>query len=209
MSKSEKFWDKAAEKYANSPVSDEQTYQKKLAETEEFLAPDMRLLEFGCGTGTTALHHAPKVQHVDALDISENMLTIARRKARERGIDNITFTHSTLAGFHAKTASVDAVLGLNVIHLIPDRHRIITEITRILKPAGIVVLSTVCLGDSCWRFFKPLIPLGKLSGLMPDLFIIKANELTSEIQEAGFTIERRWFHGKGNIVMFMIARKNI
>ena len=54
MAKSEQFWDKTAERYAKSPVSDEATYQRKLAETQSYFTPGMRVLEFGCGTGTTA-----------------------------------------------------------------------------------------------------------------------------------------------------------
>lgn len=115
MSKSDKFWDRTAERYAKSPVSDEATYLKKLVETQSFFRPNMRIVEFGCGTGTTAVHHAPHVQHIDAIDISENMLEIGRRKARDTGFDNITFTRNSLCEFNAEDASFDAVLGLNVI----------------------------------------------------------------------------------------------
>ena len=108
MTASERFWDKTAEKYSKSPVSDEATYQKKLAETQRFFRPDMRVLEFGCGTGTTAIHHAPHVAHIDAIDISGNMLEIARGRAREAGIDNVTFSRGTLSEFNAPAASLDA-----------------------------------------------------------------------------------------------------
>ena len=102
MSKSEKFWNKMAERYAKSTVSDEAIYQRKLAETQSFFTPTMRIVEFGCGTGTTAIHHARHVRHIDAIDISENMLEIGRGKTEEAGIDNITFTRGTLAEFTAE-----------------------------------------------------------------------------------------------------------
>jgi ubiquinone/menaquinone biosynthesis C-methylase UbiE len=207
MPESDKFWDKTAERYAKSPVSDEATYQKKLAETQSFLRPDMRILEFGCGTGTTAIHHAPCVQQVDAIDISENMLEIGRGKARAAGVDNITFTLGTLADFNAEEASFDAVLGLNVIHLLPDRQAALAEVARILKPGGIFVSSTVCLGHSYLRFIKLITPLGKLLGLMPDVFIMSEADLANEVKGAGFEIERQWRHGKNGIAVFMIARK--
>ena len=207
MYKSEKFWDKTAERYAKSPISDEATYQKKLAETRSFFRPDMRIVEFGCGTGTTALYHAPHVQHIDAIDISENMLQIGRDKARQAGIDNITFTRGTLTDFNAENASVDAVLGLNVIHLLPDRDAVIAEVARILKPGGIFVSSTACLGRSFLRFINLVAPLGKMLGLMPDVFVMTEEELAEEVMRAGFKIERQWSHGKGGIVVFLIARK--
>jgi ubiquinone/menaquinone biosynthesis C-methylase UbiE len=207
MAESDKFWDKTAERYARSPISDEETYQKKLAETQRFFRPDMRIVEFGCGTGTTAIHHAPHVQHIDAIDISENMLEIGRGKAREAGIDNITFTRGTLAEFKAEDASLDAVLGLNVIHLLPDRQAVFAEVARILKPGGIFVSSTACLGHSLLRFIKLVAPLGKIMGLMPDVFILTEEELASEVTRAGFKIERQWHHGKSGIAVFIIARK--
>ncbi len=207
MTDSDKFWDKTAERYAKSPVSDEATYQKKLAETQRFFSSNMGILEFGCGTGTTAVHHAPHVLHIDAIDISENMLEIGRGKAREAGVENITFTRGTLTEFDAETTSLDAVLGLNVIHLLPDRQAVIVEVVRILKPAGIFVTSTVCLGHSYLRFIKLAVPLGKLLGLMPDVFVLTESELASEVTNAGFVIERQWHHGKKGIAVFMVAQK--
>jgi ubiquinone/menaquinone biosynthesis C-methylase UbiE len=207
MAESEKFWNKTAERYAKSPVSNEATYQQKLAETQSFFTPNMRTLEFGCGTGTTAVHHAPHVQHIDAIDISENMLEIGRGKAREARVENITFTRGTLTEFNADTASLDAVLGLNVIHLLPDRQAVIAEVSRILKHGGIFVSSTVCLGHSYLRFIKLAVPLGKLLGLMPDVFVLTEAELANEVTNAGFVIERQWHHGKNGIAVFMVARK--
>lgn len=50
MKRSDPFWDKKAEGYSRSSVSDEETYRKKLLETQKYLSSDMHILEFGCGT---------------------------------------------------------------------------------------------------------------------------------------------------------------
>lgn len=207
ISKSDKFWDSKAEAYSKSSISDEMTYQRKLSETQSFFSPDMRVLEFGCGTGAAAVKHAPHVQHIDAIDISENMLEIGRGRAREANVENIRFTRGTLAEFDADTASLDVVLGLNVIHLLPDRKAVLMEVARILKPGGIFVSSTGCLGDSYLRLVKFIAPIGKLLGLMPDVFVLSEAGLASEIESAGFTIESQWHHGMKNIGVFIIARK--
>lgn len=207
MDRSDKFWDRKAEGYARSPISDEANYQKKLSDTQKFFTPDMNILEFGCGTGTTAINHAPHVQRIEAVDISENMLEIGRTKAREACIDNVRFTRGTLTEFNAESASFDAVLGLNVIHLLPDRREVLAEVARILKPGGVFVSSTVCLGNSYLRFIKLLAPLGKLMGIMPDVFILTKVKLAKEIEEAGFTIKVQWHHGMHDMVVFIIARK--
>ncbi len=207
MATAEKFWDKTAQKYSRSAVSDEKTYQKKLAETQNYLRADMRILEFGCGTSTTAIHHASCVQHIDAIDISGNMLEIGRHRAREAGIENITFSRATLQEFNAPADSLDAVLGLNVLHLVEDWQAEVREVARILKPGGLFVSSTACLKDSNLRFIKLIAPLGKLLGLMPDVFVLSESELTREVTAAGFTIERQWHHARDGVAVFMIARR--
>ncbi|EAR62580.1 class I SAM-dependent methyltransferase [Neptuniibacter caesariensis] len=207
MSQSDKFWDSKAEGYAKSPVSDQATYERKLKETQQYLSPEMQILEFGCGTGSTAVQHAPHVKHIDAIDISEQMLSIARSRAEQSCVKNITFSLGTLEDFSAASESQDAVLGLNVIHLIPDRQSVLKEVARILKPGGIFVSSTGCLGNSYLRFIKLLVPLGKRLGLMPDIFIISEAELAVEIKAAGFEIEHQWHHGMDDVDVFIIARK--
>lgn len=207
MSQSEQYWNKIAKRYAAGQISDQATYDRKLKETQTYLRPSMRILEFGCGTGASAVHHSSAVQHVDAIDISENMIAIGRDRAEAAGANNISFTRSTLADFNARAESYDAVLSLNVLHLLPDREAVIAEVVRILKPGGVFVSSTACLGLSYLRFIKLLAPLGKLLGLMPDVFIMSEDQLTDEIVDSGLEIERQWHHGKQNIAVFIIARK--
>lgn len=207
MSRSEKFWDKSAARYAKSTISDEASYQKKLKETQAFLTPNMHILEFGCGTGTTAVHHAPHVHHIDAIDISEDMLEIGRDNAKVAGIENISFSRGTLTEFDAASATYDAVLGLNVIHLLPDRQTVIKEVARILKPGGVFITSTACLGQSYLRFIKLVAPLAKWLGLMPDVFIMTEVEWAHEVTNAGFAIERQWNHGESLPSVFLVARK--
>jgi ubiquinone/menaquinone biosynthesis C-methylase UbiE len=207
MGKSETFWDRKASGYSKSSISDVESYQRKLSETQKLFTPDMRVLEFGCGTGATAVQHAPHVAHIDAIDISEKMLEIGRERATKSHIENIRFTRGTLSEFNAETASLDAVLGLNVIHLLPDRQAVLSEVARILKPGGLFISSTACLGSSYMRFIKLIVPLGQFLGLIPDVFVLTQSQLTKEVTNAGFVIETQWHHGIKDVGVFMIARK--
>lgn len=81
MTPSPRFWDFIATRYARQPVPDEAVYQRKLEITRGVLEPHHEVLELGCGTGSTAIAHAPHVRQVRAVDISPRMLDIARRKA--------------------------------------------------------------------------------------------------------------------------------
>ena len=54
MNREEKFWNRMADGYSKSKISDEESYQKKLKISQSYFKPDMEVLEFGCGTGSTA-----------------------------------------------------------------------------------------------------------------------------------------------------------
>ncbi|MEM8605196.1 MAG: methyltransferase domain-containing protein, partial [Cyanobacteria bacterium P01_H01_bin.121] len=96
MNASAQFWDKIAEKYSKQPIADEAAYQKKLQVTREYFQPSMNVLEIGCGTGSTAIAHAPYVQHIHAIDFSSNMIEIAQAKAAAQNIQNVTFGQASI-----------------------------------------------------------------------------------------------------------------
>jgi 2-polyprenyl-3-methyl-5-hydroxy-6-metoxy-1,4-benzoquinol methylase len=205
MTPSAAFWDRIAERYAAKPVADEAAYQKKLAITREYLRPGMKMFEFGCGTGSTAISHAPFVSHIDAIDISANMIDIAQRKAEAAGIDNISFAVSSIEEFDAADESYDVVLGLSILHLVENKEAIIARVHGMLKPGGIFVTSTACIGDA-QRFLKLMFPLGRLLGLIPLVKVFTTGDLVKAMTDGGFTIEHQWSPGK-NKAVFLVAVK--
>ncbi|MGH6925772.1 MAG: class I SAM-dependent methyltransferase [Propylenella sp.] len=148
MAQPSKFWDKVAEKYSRQPVADEASYQKKLRITREYFRPDMEVLEFGCGTGSTAIAHAPYVKHILAIDVSSKMIEIARRKAEAAKVENVTFRQADIDELSVPDQTFDVVMGHSILHLVADRDAVISEVYRVLKPGGIFVTSTACLGDT-------------------------------------------------------------
>ena len=205
MHQPSKFWDKHAERYSKSPVADEETYQKKLQVTREYLRPEMEVLEFGCGTGSTAITHAPFVKHIEAIDISSKMIEIARGKADPTGVKNITFRRSSIDEFSVPEQSFDAVLGLSILHLLDNKEEVISKVHEMLKPGGIFVTSTACLGNTM-KFFKVIAPIGKFFGLLPVLRVFTTKELEGSLTDAGFEINYQWQPGKGKSV-FIVAKK--
>ena len=127
MDQSAKFWDKIAERYSVKPIADEEAYQKKLQVTREYFRPEMELLEFGCGTGSTAIAHAPYVKHIQAIDISSKMLEIAQGKADAKNIENVSFKRSTIDEFNVPEQTMDVVLGLSILHLLDNRDAVIAH----------------------------------------------------------------------------------
>lgn len=204
MKNSKEFWDKTARRYAKSPVRDEETYQKKLAITQGYFQPDWSVLEFGCGTGSTALVHAPYVKEILATDISGKMLDIAAQKAGDAGIENVHFQQGTLESLELESDSFDAVLGLNILHLLENTEAAISRVHGLLKPGGIFVSSTVLMADIMvlWRL---LIPAMQVVGLAPFVNRFTRQELAAMLVNAGFSIDYEWRPNK--VSVFMVARK--
>ena len=67
MGTATRFWNWTAERYSRQAIADEASYRKKLEITQKYLTPEMRVVEFGCGTGSTAVEHAPKVRTYHAI----------------------------------------------------------------------------------------------------------------------------------------------
>jgi ubiquinone/menaquinone biosynthesis C-methylase UbiE len=205
MKDSKKFWDKSAEKYIKSPIKDEATYQQKLAITQEFLRLDSKVLEFGCGSGATAIYHAPHVEYVVATDISDKMIEAAQRKALEAGVKNISFQQGTLDSLKLKNESFDAVLGLNVLHLLDDADGAIANVHRLLKSDGVFVSSTSLIAEIN-LVFRWLISGMQFLGLAPYVSRFTKIQLISKLMNSGFTIEREWQTSHESI--FIVARKS-
>jgi ubiquinone/menaquinone biosynthesis C-methylase UbiE len=205
MNQSTKFWDKIAERYSKKPVADEAAYQKKLQVTREYFQPDMEVLEFGCGTGSTAITHAPYVKHIHAIDVSSKMIEIAQAKADAEKTTNVIFERSTIDEFSVSDQTLDAVLALSILHLLENKEEVIAKVHRMLKPGGIFVTSTACLGDTM-KYIKLIAPIGKFLGLIPLVKVFTTNELKDSLTDAGFQIDYQWQPGKGKAV-FIVTKK--
>lgn len=205
MDRSTRFWNRIADRYARQPIADEAAYQKKLQITRGYFRPDMEVLEFGCGTGSTALLHAPFVKHILATDIAPRMIEIARGKAAAQNIDNVTFECTAIDTFTAPSHAFHAVLGLNILHLVADPDEVIARVHRMLKPGGVFVTSTACIADMTW-VFRAIVPIGRFLRVIPLVRVFTVQELEASLTRAGFSIEHSWLPGK-NKAVFIVARK--
>lgn len=205
MDRSTRFWDKIADRYSKRPITDEASYQKKLQITRKYFRPDTEVLELGCGTGSTAIAHAPYVKHIHAIDISPKMIAIAQGKADAEKVTNVTFEQSAIDAFSAADQTLDVVLALSVLHLLENKEKVIARVHRILKPGGIFVSSTACLGDTM-KYIKLIASIGKFFGFMPLVTVFTTKELEHSLTDAGFEIDYQWQPGKGKAV-FIVAKK--
>jgi ubiquinone/menaquinone biosynthesis C-methylase UbiE len=205
MDRETKFWNKIADRYSRRPISDEVAYEKKLDVTRKYFQPDMEVLEIGCGTGTAAIAHAPYVGHILATDLAPRMIEIATEKAKAANIDNVTFRASSVDALDLPDASIDAVMAHNLLHLLEDREPAIADIHRVLKPGGVFVTSTACLGDMMLPL-RLIVPVGRFLRLFPLVKIFSAAELKESLEKAGFEIDYEW-QPKKNAAVFIVSRK--
>ena len=204
MASDAKFWNRLAVKYSKQPINDVPSYERKLEITRQYMNTETQVIEVGCGTGSTALLHAPYVKHILATDLSEKMIEIARNKIEVDQVDNVTFLNSSVEELKV-TAPVDMVMAMSLLHLLRDKKSAIQHIYRWLKPGGVFVSTTVCLGEKLW-IFKYLGPVGRAIGLLPVLDVFTIDQLKSCLLECGFEIDQQWRPGSGHSVFF-VARK--
>lgn len=201
-----KMWNRIANHYSKQPIQDETSYQTKLSITRRYLHPNSKVLEFGCGTGGTALLHASFCRHIDAIDFSKNMIDIAKAKAAEQGVTNVKFDAVGVDRLEAPDQSYDVVLGLNVLHLLPTMDHVLNKVNRLLKPGGVFVSSTPCLTDQVPGFVRWVAPVGRFLGVFPPLVFFTKKELLERLDQAGFEAEEEFHPGKDKAV-FLVARK--
>lgn len=207
------FWDKAAPKYAKSPIADQAAYEYTLGRTRTYLTPQDRVLELGCGTGSTALLLAPNVKQITATDLSPGMLAIARQKAANTGVKNVSFE---VGSDVPKQGPYDVVMGYSLFHLVPDMEKRFAQIHELLPKGGYFITKTTCLGQrgaGIGGALKSLairiaIPVMQLIGKAPYVRSFSVKELEHAVTAAGFEIVESGNHPKGPPpAHYIVARK--
>src|SRR5215510_9562892 len=109
-----------------------------LAAFAGFASRDWLVGDLGCGTGQVSAALAPFVQRVVAVDGSAAMLQAARK--RLHGVDNVDLRRGELEGLPIDNARLDAATLMLVLHHIAEPSKALSEVARVLKPGGKLVL---------------------------------------------------------------------
>lgn len=188
QSKSSRFWDKRSEVYDQQVLKVyENAYKKTIKRSIPFLHPEDSMLEIGCGTGNATIPLSDYVKKITAIDISEAMMSQAAEKAKKKGKDNITFRQKDLLELSIEPESYDVVTAYNVLLYMKDQEKVLEKIYEILKPGGIFLSATDCLGrnlsrDAIEKFWK-----SKLH-LRPYVAFDTPVSLMRKIQKKGFLV---------------------
>ncbi len=114
--------------------------------------PGMRLLDVGCGTGNYALELARRGLQVVGVDVSGAMLEVARRKARDRGVE-LRLIQADIAELELEPGSYDAVLSVTALEFFREPARVLDKCYEALRPGGRLVVGVIAEGP--WaRFYR-------------------------------------------------------
>lgn len=108
------------------------------------------LVDFGSGSGVFAIEAAKVCKKVYAVDISQNMLSLARNKAICSNVENIEFVHSGFLNFALTPQSVDYITSTFSFHHLPDfwKKVALEKMNSLLKDDGILFIKDVIIEDS-------------------------------------------------------------
>ena len=135
------FWNRIAAVYDFF----EEAYNKKVylntgKTVAEFIEKTDDVLECACGTGAISVWIADACQQLVATDMAKNMLQRAAKKCS--GFQNVRFEEADLTNLPYEDNRFDKVVAGNVIHLLEDPKHAVTELARVTKPGGQIILPT-------------------------------------------------------------------
>ena len=135
------FWDRVAWVYdifANG--INKKANRELCAVVEKLVSPTDKVLECACGTGLLTGIIAGKCRRIIATDFSRKMLKRAEKKCRKYG--NVTFEEGNILQLRYPDESFDMVVAANVLHLLEEPYRALSELNRVCQPGGRIVIPT-------------------------------------------------------------------
>jgi len=155
----------------------------------------MRLLDLGSGTGYPALLGAQTVGPsggVIGLDLAEQMLAVARRKATALGLANVTFRTGDVTALPFDVNTFDAVTSRFCLMFLPEIPKATAEIARVLRPGGWVAAAVWSAPDKnpsiglSMEAIKSVVELPPPDPTAPGIFrLAKPGDLAGMLQQAG------------------------
>ena len=211
MSRPEKFWDQSASNYDSTEEKFEFTHSRSRENTKRYLKDTDIVLDYGCGTGTTACEISSLVKSVRAIDISTAMIEIAKGKAATGGVVNVDFEQADIFDEAFENGSFDVVLAFNMLHTVPDPESVVQRTVELLKPGGLFISVTPCLGGKKSAFVSLQIllvrALLKLGVIPIPIRQLKSSDLDDLMDDERLQVIETEAIFKGASSYFMIAKK--
>ena len=105
------------------------------------IGPGMKVLDLGCGDGTTAIPAAKLGAHVTGVDIASNLVAAGNRRAKEHGLANCTFHEGDACDLaEVRDHAFDLVVSIFGAMFAPKPFDVAREMVRVTRPAGRIVM---------------------------------------------------------------------
>ncbi|MCR5215192.1 MAG: class I SAM-dependent methyltransferase [Eubacterium sp.] len=134
------FWDKVSGIYDLYQLLNLKANNGAAAICASFLSREDVVLECACGTGIMTKIIAPHCKKLVATDFSRKMLHRAKNKLSK--YQNIRFRYADITELKCKDACFDKAIAANVIHLLDDPDKALSELYRVVKPGGKILIPT-------------------------------------------------------------------
>ena len=105
------------------------------------------LLDFACGTGAFAIYAAKRIKSVQGVDISEGMIEIAVKHAKQQKLDNINFLCCDVENVPFESESYECVSSKSAFHHMKNNKLVFKEMKRCCKEQGRICIEDVILYD--------------------------------------------------------------
>lgn len=143
MTANKEFWDRWAGQYDRAMSRTGGLYGQIASRIKQSLNRDMYVLELACGTGLLSEKLAGRVKLLEATDFSEAMIRQAKAKNYSC---RLFFSVQDATALPYDSASFDAVVIANALHIMPQPELALSEIRRVLKPGGTLYAPTFVNG---------------------------------------------------------------
>ena len=145
MNDNKKFWQRFARLYSPFMEKGNKALYEKIKECSiPYITRETTVLELACGSGQLSFRLARYAKLWEATDFSENMIEEAKKKEKS---SNLNFSVQDATNLPYADGSFDAVVIANALHIMPEPHRAMSEICRVLKEGGTLIAPTFIHGE--------------------------------------------------------------
>lgn len=201
MKDSREFWNKQAKNFDSESNKELDHY---IEMTRTHLTSEQNVLDFGCGTGYSTRQLGESVKTIVGLDYSEEMIKVAELKPKQ---ENVSYQVGSIEDMTSGQGQYDVVVVYNVLHLVDNLDDLMKQMNQLLKPDGLLISATACIGQKKSFVTQLLKLLSKLG------FFIKVNtysyqSLTDTINRHGFeTIDSKELNETAPN-LYLVSKKN-
>jgi len=204
----EKYWSRFSETYdENQEYVVGKDFIGEIGKELSKLPELGKTVELGCGTGRFTELILPKITHLVATDLSNELLVLAQKRLRD--CPKVTIQNENCSDTSFASGAFDNAFMANLIHVVENPAQVLEECHRIIRKDGVLIIVTY---TNVGMHFLEKIKLGirflKTWGKPPKhTHIFSPEKLAALMENAGFSIEEAKLVGTRSKAVFVIGRK--